>query len=180
MSPTPSPIFAQTAAQTAAPPDAQPPAKAERAAAPESSAARPLLRPLSRAWRWAILGYAAFILAGVAVAMLMTGGPGSGRLAGVAGILQQPYLQMLDAYRGQDDVSPDVDFVVYESEDEAQQGLRDFLQGRQDMRYVSKGLLPGVSVVRIRKDGLKASLDELNRQPFVNLVLKSRVGMICH
>jgi hypothetical protein len=48
------------------------------------------------------------------------------------------------------------------------------------MRYVGKGLLPGVSVVRIRTADLKTSLDTLHQQPSVNLVLKSRVGMICH
>jgi len=145
-----------------------------------SSGAGTTLRPLSRAWRWAIAGYAAFILAGVVGALLMSGGPGSGRLVEAIAILQQPYLQMLDTYRGDDATAADVEFVVYGSENEAHQGLQAFLAGRQDMRYVSKGILPGVHVVRIRKEGMQASLDTLNQQPFVNLVLKSRVGMLCH
>ncbi|HEX7927871.1 MAG TPA: hypothetical protein VF678_09775 [bacterium] len=138
------------------------------------------LRPLSRKWRWAIAGYAAVVLIGLAGAMLMSGAPGSGKVSELVALLQQPYLQLLDGYRGQDEISPDVEYVVYESESEADQGLRAYLNGRQDMQYVSKGLLPGVSVVRIRKEQLQASLTSLRQQPFVNLALKARVGMICH
>lgn len=138
------------------------------------------LRPLSRTWRWAIAGYAAVVLIGLAAAMLVSGAPGSGKVTEIVALLQQPYLQLLDGYRGQDEISPDVEYVVYESENEAAQGLRSFLSGRQDMQYVGKGLLPGVSVVRIRKEGLQASLTSLRQQPFVNLALKARVGMICH
>jgi hypothetical protein len=137
-------------------------------------------RPLSRRWRWAIAAYALFIAVGIAGALLMSHGPGSGRLAALVAVLMQPYLQMADVYRGQDPATDEVEYVVYESEDEAHQGLRAFLQGRQDMRYLGRGLLPGVSVVSIRKNDLRRSLDELNEQPFVHLVLKARVGMICH
>jgi len=137
-------------------------------------------RPLSRRWRWAIVGYGLSMLAGLGVALLLSGAPGSGRIAEVAALMQQPYLQMLDAYRGQEEGASEVEYVVFESEDESKQALRAFLQGRQDMRYAGKGLLPGVSVVRIRVEGLKASLESLHQQPSVNMVLKARVGMICH
>jgi hypothetical protein len=133
-----------------------------------------------RAWRWGIAIYALLAAAGLALALLLAGGPGSGRLAEAVAVLQQPYLELTGVYRGQDDTSAEVEYVVFESEDPSAQGLRGFLQGRTDIRYRSPGLLPGVSIVHIRRDALRGSLDELNRQPFVHMVLKARVGMICH
>jgi len=153
------------------------PSPAPHVTPPPSGAGAP---PLPVRWRWAITGYALCMLAGLAVALLLSGAPGSGRIAEAVAVMQQPYLQMLDAYRGQDDAAPDIEYVVFESEDETKQALRAFLQGRQDMRYAGQGLFPGVSVVRIRTDHLKASLDTLHQQPSVNMVLKARVGMICH
>lgn len=164
------------------PANAPPGMTAPQTPEPPQSAAAPGAnrRPLSRRWRWIIAVYALFIALGIAGALLLSAGPGSGRLAALVALLQQPYLQIVDAYRGQDSDADEVEYVVYESEEEAQQGLRTFLQGRRDMRYMGRGLLPGVSIISIRKENLRRSLDELNGQPFVHMVLKSRVGMICH
>lgn len=137
-------------------------------------------RPLPRAWRWGIAFYALMVAAGIGLAVLLSGGPGSGRIAEAVAVLQQPYLELTNAYRGQDDTSAEVEYVVFESENEAARGLNTWLLGRQDIRFQSKGVFPGVSIVRIRREHMQASLDDLNRQPFVNMVLKARVGMICH
>ncbi len=120
------------------------------------------------------------VAAGAALAVLLSGGPGSGKIAEAVAVLQQPYLELTNAYRGQDDTTADVEYVVFENQDGPDQGLGPWLRGRPDIRYQSKGLFPGVSIVRIRRDHLQASLNDLNRQPFVNMVLKARVGMICH
>jgi len=143
---------------------------------PTSTPPGTLLGTVRSPWVRGIAAYAILlILAAAGGAFFLVGG--SSWLEKLS-FLQRPFLELEAAYRGEADVSGSMEYVVFTDADEVPK-LRRYLEANANVRYVSPGVLPGISVVRIRGD-VKPALADLNRQPFVEMVLKARVGMVCH
>jgi hypothetical protein len=131
-----------------------------------------------QAWIRGIAAYAALLALAAAGGAFLLAGDGSGRWMDTLSFLQRPFAELESAYRGGADAADGAEYVVFTGSGGVPP-LRKYLEGHAAVRYVSAGLLPGVSVVRIRGD-VKPALAELNRQPYVEMVLKARVGMVCH
>lgn len=71
------------------------------------------------------------------------------------------------------------EYVLFLREGAGPKSLSGFFRDHPAVRYVSPGLVPGVAVVHIRAD-VSAALGVLRAQPAVRLILKSRLGMVCH
>lgn len=121
----------------------------------------------------------AALLAASATAALAYAGDGAllerwaARLAG----LQQPFIDPA-AGRGED-AGNGTEYVAFLHDRRQTAALVRFFRTHPAVRFVSPGLLPGMAVVRIRGDP-SAEVRALREQPEVSLVLKSRLGMICH
>jgi len=150
------------------------------AAAPSARAGTPTLGGprwgARRSWLWLIAAAGALALAGGALAQVDGGALLERMLAPLAAV-QQPFLELATASRGD---GPDgAEYVIFLREGADSTALTGFFREHPSVRYVSPGLLPGVAVVHIQGE-LGPLLTALRGQPPVRLVLKSRLGMVCH
>jgi len=121
----------------------------------------------------------AALLAVAATAALAYAGDGAllGRWAAPLAALAQPFTG-LAAGQGAD-AGNRTEYVAFLRDRHQAPALEGFFRAHPAVRFVSPGLLPGMAVVSIRGDP-SAEVRALREQPEVRLVLKSRLGMICH
>jgi hypothetical protein len=138
--------------------------------------AAPAARRLRSGWVWAI---GATVLAVAGVIALATAGDGTllERVLAPLTILQQPYAD-LAASQGED-AATGTEYVAFLGDGNEAEALDGFFRAHPAVRFVSRGLLPGMAVVRIQGD-VAAGVKTLREQPQVRMVFKSRLGMVCH
>ena len=94
------------------------------------------------------------------------------------GVLGQPYVDLVVASQGGN--GPEgAEYVVFLQDGASAERLTAYVREHAAVRYVAPGLFSGVHVVRLRGDA-QSALEDIHRQPYVRLVLKSRLGMVCH
>lgn len=94
------------------------------------------------------------------------------------GALSQPFVDLAAASRGGD--GPEgAEYVVFLEDGTPAESLQAYVREHATVSYVSTGFFSGVHVVRLRGD-VQSTLAEIHRQPYVRMVLKSRLGMVCH
>ncbi len=151
---------------------------AAKAPPPLARPGRLSLRRLARG-RIAALGLAA--AAGLALLGALAFGVDSQRLEGwlaPLGALSRPFVDLAVASRGGD--GPEgAEYVVFLQDGAPAERLTAYAREHATVSYVSPGLFSGVHVVRLRGD-VQNALAEIHRQPYVRMVLKSRLGMVCH
>jgi hypothetical protein len=154
--------------------------------APDSQApladARPYAQGLPRRWRWGLAAYAALLAAAVGTGVYLAGpdsAPGEtpAWLRALA-FVQRPFLELSGMNQNPAGAAA-VQYVVFARDDAAESALRGYLAQRPGLSYAGRGVLPGIFVVGVSGDAPVAVAD-LRRQPFVTLLLKARVGMVCH
>jgi hypothetical protein len=126
---------------------------------------------------WAV-GAALLGLAGIVVLATLGNGAILESLLAPLEFLQQPYLELAAASQGAD-AAEGSEYVAFLADSREAAALDGFFRTHSAVRFVSPGLLPGVAVVRIR-GAVSEGVSALRAQPEVRLVVKSRLGMVCH
>jgi hypothetical protein len=129
-------------------------------------------------WSWWIAGSAIAGLVALAALAFVGDGALLERMLAPLSFLQQPLLDLAAASKGEDAVDG-AEYVAFLRDDKDVTALDGFFRSTPAVRFVSPGLLPGVAVVRIRGD-VPTGVQALRNQPEVRMVLKSRLGMVCH
>jgi len=129
-------------------------------------------------WGWWVLGSGALGMLGLASLAFVGNGAMLERVLSPFSFLQQPLIDLAAASKGEDAVDGS-EYVAFLYEGREPAVLDEFFRTHPSVRFVSPGLFPGVVVVRVRGD-VSSGVQALRDETPVRLVLKSRLGMVCH
>ncbi|HUJ76560.1 MAG TPA: hypothetical protein VL359_16985 [bacterium] len=153
------------------------PASLSRVRTAPSPGNGPYGQPLAPVWRWAMVAWSIAVAIVLAAALLLGGDQGQARWASSLAFFERPFLELANA--SLDQGSAGAEYVLFVRSATPEETLHAFFAAHPDIVYTADGILAGVKVVRLRGD-VDADLAVLGKQPFVQMTLKSRFGMLCH
>jgi|SRR5579863_9949641 hypothetical protein len=137
----------------------------------------PSLRPIRGPTLW--LGAAGLaVMVGIAALAWVDNGAVLQRWLSPLSAVEQPLGELAAASQGGDAISG-IEYVAFLQDGRGPEALDTFFAGHPQVKFVSPGFFPGVVVVRIGGD-ITHGVASLKNEPVVRVLLKSRLGMVCH
>ena len=125
--------------------------------------------------RWLWWGLPTALLGGAVMFLVLAEG---GWEAGLSRLVA-PYVELMTQNQGRVGPDGETEYLLLPAGDLTVPDRDAFLQRHPDIVYVREGEIPGTMVIQIPSPAQKRAR-ELRDDPFVSLIMTSRMGVFCH